>query len=52
MVSAAVCQLTQACRNARLLNRALAILRDEHDLRTSDYVFPGGKAGKQLPTWR
>lgn len=28
--------------------RALAILRDEHDMRTSDYVFPGGKAGKPL----
>jgi len=28
--------------------RALAILRDEHDVRTSDYVFPGGKAGKPL----
>jgi len=27
---------------------ALAILRDEHDVRTSDYVFPGGKAGKPL----
>jgi integrase len=28
--------------------RALAILSDEHDVRTSDYVFPGGKAGKSL----
>jgi integrase len=29
-------------------SRALEILRHEHDLRTSDYVFPGGKAGKPL----
>jgi len=31
-----------------LSSRALAILRDEHDVRTSGYVFPGGKAGKPL----
>jgi integrase len=31
-----------------LSSRALAILRDDHDLRTSDYVFPGGKTGKPL----
>jgi len=31
-----------------LSSRALAILRDDHDLRTSDYVFPGGKANKPL----
>jgi integrase len=31
-----------------LSTRALAILRDEQDVRTSDYVFPGGKAGKPL----
>jgi integrase len=31
-----------------LSSPALAILRDEHDLRTSDYVFPGGKRGKSL----
>jgi integrase len=31
-----------------LSSRALAILSDEHDVRTSDYVFPGGKAGKPL----
>ena len=28
--------------------RALAILKDEQEVRTSDYVFPGGKAGKPL----
>jgi integrase len=31
-----------------LSSRSLAILRDEHDVRTSDHVFPGGKAGKPL----
>jgi integrase len=31
-----------------LSSRALAVLRDEHDVRTSDYVFPGGKADKPL----
>jgi integrase len=31
-----------------LSSRALAILRDEREVRTSDYVFPGGKAGKPL----
>jgi integrase len=31
-----------------LSSRTLAILRDEQELRTSDYVFPGGKAGKPL----
>jgi integrase len=31
-----------------LSSRALAILRDEHDVRTSDYVFAGGKAGRPL----
>jgi integrase len=31
-----------------LSSRALAILRDEHEVRSSDYVFPGGKAGKPL----
>jgi integrase len=31
-----------------LSSRALAILSDERDVRTSDYVFPGGKAGKPL----
>jgi integrase len=31
-----------------LSSRALAILRDAHDLRTADCVFPGGKAGKPL----
>ena len=31
-----------------LSSRALAILREGHDMQTSDYVFPGGKAGKPL----
>jgi integrase len=31
-----------------LSSRALAILRDPHDLRTSDFVFPGGKTGKSF----
>ena len=31
-----------------LSSRALTILRDEDNVRTSDYVFPGGKAGKPL----
>jgi len=31
-----------------LSTSAVAILRDEHDVRTSDYIFPGGKAGKPL----
>jgi integrase len=31
-----------------LSSRALAILRDEHGVRISDHVFPGGKAGKPL----
>jgi integrase len=31
-----------------LSSRALAILRDEHDVRNSDCVFPGGKTGKPL----
>ena len=31
-----------------LAPRALAILHEEHNVRISDYVFPGGKAGKPL----
>ena len=31
-----------------LSTRALTILRDEEEVRTSGYVFPGGKAGKPL----
>ena len=31
-----------------LSSRTIAILRDEQELRTSDYIFPGGKAGKPL----
>ena len=43
-----ICESRNLLTIVPLSSRALAILNDENEVRTSDYVVPGGKAGKPL----